>query len=81
MRPTLGGTSPPNTSAQDVAAASAPVEPEPPRRDGDKEPKLGLARERIVSAATSGAAAAAFAQLGTLPREKRREGENVKRSD
>jgi cell pole-organizing protein PopZ len=31
--------------------------------------------ERILSTATSGAAAAAFAQLGSLPRERRREGE------
>jgi uncharacterized protein len=39
------------------------------------EPKLDVGRERIVSTATSGAAAAAFAQLGTLPRERRREAE------
>jgi uncharacterized protein len=39
------------------------------------EPTLGPVRERIVSAATSGAAAAAFAQLGALPRDRRREGE------
>jgi uncharacterized protein len=31
--------------------------------------------ERILSSSTSGAAAAAFAQLGALPRERRREGE------
>jgi cell pole-organizing protein PopZ len=35
------------------------------------EPKLDVGRERIVSTATSGAVAAAFAQLGTLPRERR----------
>lgn len=39
------------------------------------EPRLDVGRERIVSTATSGAAAAAFAQLGTLPRERRREAE------
>ena len=39
------------------------------------EPSLELGRERILSSATSGAAAAAFAQLGALPRERRREGE------
>ncbi len=39
------------------------------------EPTLDPVRERIVSTATSGAAAAAFAQLGTLPRDRRREGE------
>ena len=39
-------------------------------------PELQPARaERILSTATSGAAAAAFAQLGSLPRERRREGE------
>jgi cell pole-organizing protein PopZ len=56
-------------------SASAPVEPEQSHRDAATEPKLVLGRERIVSAATSGAAAAAFAQLGALPREKRRESE------
>jgi uncharacterized protein len=39
------------------------------------EPRLEPGRERILSSATSGAAAAAFAQLGALPRERRREGE------
>jgi uncharacterized protein len=37
--------------------------------------KLGSGQERILSSATSGAAAAAFAQLGALPRERRKEGE------
>jgi cell pole-organizing protein PopZ len=39
------------------------------------EPTLGAVRERIVSTAASGAAAAAFAQLGSLPRDRRRESE------
>jgi uncharacterized protein len=39
------------------------------------EPRVELGRERILSSATSGAAAAAFAQLNALPRERRREGE------
>jgi cell pole-organizing protein PopZ len=41
------------------------------------EPVLGPVPERIVSTATSGAAAAAFAQLGALPlpRDRRRDGE------
>ncbi len=43
--------------------------------EAEVEPRLQLGRERIVSSATSGAAAAAFAQLGALPRERRREGE------
>jgi len=38
------------------------------------EPMLPV-RERIVSTAASGAAAAAFAQLGSLPRDRGREGE------
>lgn len=57
----------------DVSAARA--EPDRPHSDAALGPKLDLDRERIVSAATSGAAAAAFAQLGALPRERRREGE------
>lgn len=39
------------------------------------EPRHEFGRERILSSVTSGAAAAAFAQLGALPRERRREGE------
>jgi cell pole-organizing protein PopZ len=39
------------------------------------EPRLDAARERILSDATSGAAAAAFAQLGALPRDRRRDAE------
>jgi hypothetical protein len=41
--------------------------------DAALEPRLDSGRERIVSAVTSGAAAAAFAQLGALPRERRDE--------
>jgi uncharacterized protein len=43
--------------------------------EAEIEPRLELGRERILSSATSGAAAAAFAQLGALPRERRRESE------
>lgn len=50
-------------------------EPQPSHSDAGLEPRLELYRERIVSAATSGAAAAAFSQLSALPRERRREGE------
>jgi cell pole-organizing protein PopZ len=39
------------------------------------EPSLGSGRERIISAATSGAAAAAFAELAALPQERRNETE------
>ena len=55
--------------------ADGRIEPRPPHADTSPEPSLDSGRERIVSAATSGAAAAAFAQLGTLPREPRQETE------
>jgi len=62
--------------ALDPAAANAPpVELEPPELEVGTQTKPELGRERILSSATSGAAAAAFAQLGMLPRERRREGE------
>lgn len=51
-----------NPSAQSAVTPAAPEE-QPSRS------------ERILSAATSGAAAAAFAQLSALPRERRRETE------
>ena len=46
-----------------------------PQGHAKSEPTVDPVRERIVSTATSGAAAAAFAQLGALPRDRRREGE------
>jgi uncharacterized protein len=55
----------------DLRAVSARAQFESP----SNEPRLGQLRERIVSTAASGAAAAAFAQLGSLPRDRRREGE------
>ena len=58
-----------------AANATGRTEPEPLRADPAAEPRVEADRERIVSSATSGAAAAAFAQLGALPRERRREGE------
>ena len=57
------------------SAAADPTARIEPRVDAAIEPQLDAGRERIVSAATSGAAAAAFAQLGALPRDRRREGE------
>ena len=65
------------TAAEDPKAANAtgPSGPGPLRSEAGVEPRLELGRERILSSATSGAAAAAFAQLGALPRERRREGE------
>jgi uncharacterized protein len=44
-------------------------------RTQSSDPREDAVRQRIVSVATSGAAAAAFAQLGALPRDRRREGE------
>ena len=62
-------------TALSVAKTTGRMEPEPLRPDAAIEPRLDSDRHRIVSAAASGAAAAAFAQLGALPRERRREGE------
>src|SRR3984893_9380515 len=62
------------------AAPAAAADPSTARSEpGPADPKAGIAprseRDRILSSATSGAAAAAFAQLGSLPRARRREGE------
>ncbi len=73
-------------AAAEVAASSEPVIADlsppavattyvDPQGHAKSEPTLDPVRERIVSTATSGAAAAAFAQLGALPRDRRREGE------
>jgi uncharacterized protein len=58
-----------------VATATACSEPEPSDPKAGIEPKPELGRDRILSSATSEAAAAAFARLGSLPRERRREGD------
>jgi len=58
-----------------VATATARSEPEPSNPEAGIEAKPELGRDRILSSATSEAAAAAFARLGSLPRERRREGE------
>ena len=67
-----------SAAAADSAVANATAQSGGPghlRPETEVEPKLEFGRERILSSATSGAAAAAFAQLGALPRERRREGE------
>jgi uncharacterized protein len=69
------GAEPVAQSKTPAADAAARVEPEPLRTGPAVEPHLDTGRGRIVSTATSGAAAAAFAQLGALPRESRREGD------
>src|SRR5271167_146298 len=57
------------------AAPSARIEPEPPRTNPVSAPKSDQPGERILSSATSGAAATAFARLGAVPRERRAAGE------
>jgi cell pole-organizing protein PopZ len=57
------------------ADAAGRTQLRPSHSDTALEARLDPGRERIVSAATSGAAAAAFAQLGALPREGRYEPE------
>jgi uncharacterized protein len=54
---------------------AARLEPEPASPDPGAKPDLP--RERILSAATSGAAASAFARLGAMPREQRSDGDNL----
>jgi hypothetical protein len=73
-----GATTPsasPDAPTGSPADATRRIEPRPSQADAALEPKLDSGSERIVSAATSGAAAAAFAQLGALPRERRDETE------
>jgi uncharacterized protein len=45
------------------------------RSEAGEEPRVEPGSERVLSSAASDAAAAAFAQLGELPRARRREGE------
>jgi len=66
--------------APGVPTASPPdatgrIEPQPSHAGAELAPVLGAGRERIISAATSGAAAAAFAELAALPHERRNETE------
>jgi uncharacterized protein len=70
-RPT-GSAPDADPAAANATARSGPSTLPP---EAEVEPKLELGHERILSSAASGAAAAAFAQLGALPRERRREGE------
>jgi uncharacterized protein len=53
-----------------AAAQSERIEPDPPRTD---PVSANPPRERILSSVSSGAAATAFARLGTAPRERREE--------
>jgi uncharacterized protein len=69
------GGEPAAQSKSPASDAAARVEPEPLRAEPPVEPRLDDSSGRIVSTVTSGAAAAAFAQLGALPRDGRRQGE------
>jgi uncharacterized protein len=77
VAPEAGSSERRPSAGADPAAANATARSGPGGLppDAEIEPRLELGRERILSSATSGAAAAAFAQLGALPRERRREGE------
>ena len=64
------------SSATSATATGASVPSGTAQSEVGIAPGLDASRERILSAATSGAAAAAFAQLGALPRrDRRREGD------
>jgi|SRR5215468_2883993 len=71
--PTSSGPS--GSLAAAAAETTAQGEPGTSKTGAEGQLPHDLGRERIVSSTTSGAAAAAFAQLGALPRERRREGE------
>ena len=57
------------------AGPGNPAEAELPRTGAGVQTRAEVGRERILSSVTSGAAAAAFAQLGAFPRERRKDGE------
>jgi len=63
------------SSATSATATGASVASGTAQGEAGIAPKPDASRERILSPATSGAAAAAFAQLGALPRDPRREGD------
>lgn len=65
----------PGASPTSPAEATGHTESQPSRVHAALEPNLDSDRERITSAATSAAAAAAFAELGALPQERRNQTE------
>ncbi len=70
------GASPPGAGTgrePALASPAPPLDPEPPRPDPAPAPRP----ERILSPATSGAAATAFARLGAVPRERRAEADQT----
>lgn len=72
---TASGERPSSAGDPPKAEAGSSAELKPSHFEAETELQPETARERIVSVATSGAAAAAFAQLGSLPRDRRREGD------
>ncbi|HYZ42230.1 MAG TPA: DUF2497 domain-containing protein [Stellaceae bacterium] len=62
----------PATASENLGTPPSPTAPDPKRAELAKPEG---SRERILSSTASEATAAAFAQLGALPRERRREGE------
>jgi hypothetical protein len=64
------------STAISAPAASSPVAHGTMHGEAATTPRIDAGRERILSSVTSGAAAAAFAQLGALPRDGRRESES-----
>jgi cell pole-organizing protein PopZ len=63
------------TASSSVTDSTEQSGPMPAHPDHGTEARRDLDRQRILSSAKSGAAAAAFAQLGGLPRERHRQGE------
>jgi cell pole-organizing protein PopZ len=63
------------TAMDEPTGPGNPAEAVLPRTGAGVQTRADIGRERILSSVTSGAAAAAFAQLGALPRERRKEGE------
>jgi hypothetical protein len=75
MPPSAGNPTPPSappSAGLDPLPASATARggPGPSAPEAGTESRIARGRDRILSSATSGAAAAAFAQLGSLPRER-----------
>jgi uncharacterized protein len=68
-------SAPPGQTGPAAAETAAQGEPDRSKTGTEGQSPNELGRERLVSSAASGAAAAAFAQLGALPRERRREAE------
>ena len=71
LAPAGGSSAGVQPGRQAALAGAAARDTEPPRPFGAMAEKAESPRERILSAATSEAAATAFARLGDMPRERR----------